>query len=185
MSMSITGCGASPPQVARGGRMDVSSMVEQAFSKVDTKNQGYIDEAELGSALGQGTGTQSSNSTASDVMKALDSDGDGKLTKDEMTSGLEKLASALDQQFATMRTQGDGPHRMHGHRPPPPADANNASSSDQSASTANQDASAEVSHPKHGHHHGHADALGQIVRLVEASGGSAATQQTSTLSVTA
>lgn len=183
MSMSITGCGASPPQMPRGGRMDVSSMVEQAFSKIDTKGQGYIDEAELESALGQATGPQSTtNSTATDVMKALDSDGDGKLTKDEMTSGLEKLASALDQQFATMRTKGEGSHGMHGHRPP--ADATNASSSDRGDDMASQDAAA-ASRPKHGHHHGHADALGQIVRLVEASSGSSAAQQTSTLSVTA
>jgi len=61
-----------------------------------------------------------------DVFKSLDSDSDGKITKDEMTSGLQKIADQLDSQFNKMReggmSAGGGMQGAGGMPPPPPPD---------------------------------------------------------------
>ncbi|MGZ5779881.1 MAG: EF-hand domain-containing protein [Burkholderiaceae bacterium] len=89
-------------------RPDPAKMVDNLFSKVDTKNQGYIDKADLQSAIDQISSDSTSNtsgSTASvdDVFKKLDTDGDGKITKQEMTDSFKKLADQLDSQFNQSR----------------------------------------------------------------------------------
>src|ERR1035437_870484 len=85
-------------------RPDPATMVSNLFSKIDTKNQGYIDKAELQSAFdqisaGATTDSASTSSTASNVetmFKAFDTNNDGKITKQELTDGMQKLADALD-----------------------------------------------------------------------------------------
>jgi Ca2+-binding EF-hand superfamily protein len=108
---------------SRGRKMDVSTMVEQAFSKIDSTGQGYIDKAGIENALGQvsGSGGTDASSSADAIMKALDGNGDGKVTKEEMSTGLQKLADQLDSQFNSMRARGG--HGGHGDAPRPPADS--------------------------------------------------------------
>ena len=62
-------------------------------------------------------GSSNSGNTASvdEVFKQLDANTDGKVTKQEMSDSLTKLAEQLDSQFNSMRTSG-----MGGMPPPPP-----------------------------------------------------------------
>lgn len=117
---SISSIGSSAAQYAGVGshrRPDPSKMVEDIFSKLDTKGQGYLEKSDLESALSS-LGSDSSASV-DDVFSTLDGNGDGKVTKDEMSSTLQKLADELDSQFYASRmsaAQGGG------MRPPPPAE---------------------------------------------------------------
>lgn len=116
-------------------RPDPSKMTESMFSKLDTSGKGYLEKSDLQSAFTQlsstdgsssSTGSTSSSASVDDVFKSLDSDSDGKITKDEMTSGLQKIADQLDSQFNKMReggmSAGGGMHGAGGMPPPPPPD---------------------------------------------------------------
>lgn len=109
-------------------RPDASQMAEKIFSKLDTKNQGYIDKSDLESAFSQLSGSNTSSdssATVDDILKQFDGDSDGKITKDEMTSGIKKLADELNNQFGQMRMSGfggqgqGGPEGMRGMGMPP------------------------------------------------------------------
>jgi Ca2+-binding EF-hand superfamily protein len=90
----------------------LSSFVSNAFSKIDTKNQGYISKSDLQSAFDKvAKSNGDSSSSVDELFSKLDTNGDSKVTKDEFTSGLQKLASQLDSQFNSMRM---------GQMPPPP-----------------------------------------------------------------
>ena len=106
--------------------LDTSTMAETLFSKLDTTGKGYIEESDLASALSSLTtdGSTSSSSSASDFFTQLDSDSDGKVTQDELTTGLAKLADSLNSQFDQMRMDGNMPP------PPPPPAADRTSESD-------------------------------------------------------
>ncbi len=105
-------------------RPDPAQMAEQAFSKLDTKGQGYLEVSDLESAFSNiasasgSTSASDATSTANDLFKKLDADSDGKVTKDEFSSGLKKLADDLESQFNQSRTSGVGQDR--GAPPPPP-----------------------------------------------------------------
>lgn len=114
-------------------RPDPTQIASKLFSKLDTKNQGYIEKSDLQSAFDQIAGSANSSSTSSvdDVFKQLDSDSDGKVTKQELTDSLKKIADQLDSQFQSMRTKGmnsdhGGMQGMGGMPPPPPQGANSA-----------------------------------------------------------
>lgn len=108
-------------------RPDPSQMANKLFSKLDTKNQGYIEKSDLQSAFNQISGSGNSGNTASvdEVFKQLDGNGDGKVTKDEMTDSLKKIADQLDSQFNGMRTSGKS-----GMPPPPPPSSGKSDSGD-------------------------------------------------------
>ena len=115
--------------VQRHGR-DPGKVADNVFSKLDTKNQGYLEVSDLETAFGNIAQTGSSNSSTSGssgssgssntdsvnaLFKKLDSDGDGKVTKSEFSDGIKKLGEALDSQFNARRTS-----HAEGSRPPPP-----------------------------------------------------------------
>lgn len=110
-------------------RPDPAQMAEQAFSKLDTKGQGYLEVSDLESAFSNiasasgSTSGSEATSTANDLFKKLDADSDGKVTKDEFSSGLKKLADDLESQFNQSRTSGLGQDRGA----PPPSGASEAS----------------------------------------------------------
>ncbi len=87
-----------------------SQLASQFFSRLDSKNQGYIEQSDFSSAI-----SQVSQNTDSDEISALfktfDSDSDGKVTESEFTSRLGQLLSQLEEQA--------GQSRMHGGMPPP------------------------------------------------------------------
>jgi len=84
-----------------------SQIASEMFTKIDTKNQGYIDKTTFATAVG---GDDAAG--AEQAFKALDSDSDGQLTKSELTKGIENLLSQLNS--ASVQSQGDA------NRPPPP-----------------------------------------------------------------
>lgn len=106
MSMSIGGCGINTSQLA-----------SNLFSKLDTKNQGYIDKSELASALSGASDSSDSSSTSSDALfTQLDTNGDGKITQSELSDGLQTLADTLMSQLRHSQMQ------QMGDMPPPPDD---------------------------------------------------------------
>ena len=99
-------------------RPSAEEMATDLFSKIDTSGKGYIQQSDLETALSGLTSSSSSTSStasASEIFSQLDADGDGKVTKDEMTSSFTKLAEELDSQFDQSRMQG-----AMGNMPPPP-----------------------------------------------------------------
>lgn len=109
---AIGGVGGSSSAMIGGmngmQRPDPSKMADKLFSKLDTKGQGYIEKSDLQSAFDQVSSKSSSgnNPSVDDVFKALDGDGDGKVTKQEMSDSVKKLAGQLDSQFQSMRMSG-------------------------------------------------------------------------------
>ena len=101
-------------------RPDPSQMANKLFSKLDTKNQGYIEKSDLQSAFSQIASGSSDSTSVDDVFSQLDSNSDGKVTKDEFSTTLKKLADELDSQFNSMRMSGAGGKAGAGGMPPPP-----------------------------------------------------------------
>lgn len=127
-------------------RPDPAAIADSVFSKLDTKGQGYLEVSDLESAFSKISGntsntnstsstnssatssttsasnttstssTSADSSTVSNLFKTLDSNSDGKVTKDEFSSGLKKLSDALESQFNARRTSSSGGSQM----PPPP-----------------------------------------------------------------
>lgn len=123
-------------------RPDPAQMAEQAFAKLDTKGQGYLEVSDLESAFSNITSASGSDatSTANDLFKKLDTDSDGKVTKDEFSSGLKKLADDLESQFNQSRTSGVGQDR--GAPPPPPPSGTSSSSGTDAVSSGSASVSA-------------------------------------------
>ena len=124
MSSAIGGAGGCSSAMMGGmngmQRPDPSKMADKLFSKLDTKGQGFIEKSDLQSAFDQVASNSSSGNTLSvdDVFKALDGDGDGKVTKQEMFDSVKKLADQLDSQFQSMRMSGKGGGMGSGWMPP-------------------------------------------------------------------
>lgn len=101
-----------------------SQMASLLFSRLDTKNQGYIEKSDLASAFSNIASQKSDSTSADDVFAALDGDSDGKVTENELSTVLAKLQEQLDSQFNQSRMQGmgghGGPQGMAGMPPPPP-----------------------------------------------------------------
>lgn len=76
----------------------VSSRVEQAFSKLDTGNKGYLDKTDLEQVASKVAADKPANAakpapSVDELLKTLDPNGDGKVTKQEFADGLKSLAS--------------------------------------------------------------------------------------------
>lgn len=96
--------------VASIGSSTVSNWADSVFSRLDTKNQGYIDKADLQDALAKagGTGKGGGAVNVDDTFSALDGDSDGKVTKSELTAAMTKLSDHLNAQFDASRAGGQG-----------------------------------------------------------------------------
>lgn len=121
---SIGNLGSMGSMMAMQGmhrRPDPSQMAEKLFSKLDSANQGYLQKTDLASALGSISATTDVDA----IFTQLDGDSDGKITQQEFSESVTKLAEQLDQQFQGMRMQQamggpGGPGGMGGMPPPPP-----------------------------------------------------------------
>jgi hypothetical protein len=103
----------------------MSQWADSVFSKLDTKQQGYIEKSDLQSALSGVDGSDTQSSDIDDAFGALDGDGDGKVTKSELTDAMTKLSDQLNAQFDASRANGGG-MRPDGPPPgPPPGGAGN------------------------------------------------------------
>lgn len=104
------------------GINQASQMASLLFSKLDTKNQGYLEQSDLSSALGAITAKASGSTettSAEDVFNALDTDSDGKVTESEFATVLAQLQEQLG---AAMHGHAHGAGGMAPPPPPPPAD---------------------------------------------------------------
>ncbi len=121
MSMNIGGIGAGSTSYAtmtqdvghaRRHLPNPTEMVDNLFSQLDSTGKGYLEKSDLVSAY-ESVGAATSSVSVDDVFGTLDADTDGKVTKEEMATGIQKLAEQLDSAFNTMRMRGMPP-------PPPP-----------------------------------------------------------------
>lgn len=104
-------------------RPDPSQMASKLFSRLDSKGQGFIEQSDLQSAFSQVFGNASSsqaNDASSQLFSALDGDSNGKVTESEFSTGVQKLAEALDSQAFSSRMGGAGGMGTAGGMPPPP-----------------------------------------------------------------
>lgn len=99
----------------RQRRPDTERLVDNVFNNLDTKNQGFLDKADLQAALRQIPGAAGNATTDDAVFQRLDSDADGKVTKAELSSTLQKAADQLAGQFDNLRLHGRHGHHGHGH----------------------------------------------------------------------
>ncbi len=67
----------------------ISQITSNMFDKLDKKSQGYIDKAELTTAF-KDAGVEGMD------VETIDGDKDGKITKSEMTAGVENLVAQLE-----------------------------------------------------------------------------------------
>lgn len=113
MSSAMSGVGGCSSAGGMSGmqRPDTSKMVDNLFSKLDTKGQGYIEKSDFQGAFDKVT---SKTASVDDVFKALDGNDDGKLTKQEMSDSVTKLADQLVSQLQSMRMSGQGGGGMGG-----------------------------------------------------------------------
>jgi hypothetical protein len=82
----------------------VSNWSDSLFNKLDTKKQGYVDQSDLAAALGTDeTGTTTNSDDAAEMLKQIDGDGDGKITKSELSTAISKVADELNAQFDSSR----------------------------------------------------------------------------------
>ena len=109
-----TGAAAGMTQGIRHGhrpRPDPSQLANDLFSKLDTKGQGFLQQADLETAFSNAAAAGGSSATdkagADAVFKALDSNGDGKLTKQEMTDSVKNIFSQIDGARGHQRIGGD------------------------------------------------------------------------------
>ena len=129
MNGSISGIGSNSPmmQGMRGmKRPDPTQMANDLFSKLDTAGQGYIQKSDLQAAFDKvsSSSSPSGNTPSVDEMfKQFDGNSDGKVTKQEFSDTVKKVADQLDEQFQSMRMNGGvqgGGMSGRGGMPPPP-----------------------------------------------------------------
>ncbi|MEW5788726.1 MAG: EF-hand domain-containing protein [Pseudomonadota bacterium] len=89
-----------------------TQMASTLFSKLDSKNQGYVEQSDLESAFST---LGSSGASAEQVFSTLDGDGDGKVTETEFSDSLQSLLDELQGQMQASRGGA-----MSGMPPPPP-----------------------------------------------------------------
>lgn len=119
------------------GKEDSGQRLDKLFAKVDSNGDGSVDATELQGMLdkmSQRSGGKISGDAA-DLLKKMDADGDGKLSKSELGDGLKSLMAPPASTMAFAQAHGGG---GHGGPPPggggsPPAGSGGASSSDGSS----------------------------------------------------
>jgi len=76
--------------------------VDDIFSSLDTKNQGYLDKDELQAALNQTSGSTDANAqTVDQIFQALDTDGDNQISKSELSAAFDNAAASPATQDAS------------------------------------------------------------------------------------
>lgn len=120
-----------------------ASVTDALFAKLDTQKKGYIDAADLKNAAGA---AKVDDTSAAAAFKQIDSDGNGKVTKSELSTAIDKVGDQLNAQLDASRTKtasagakpagGGGGHGGGGAAP--------AASSSDSATTAKYVAAADT-----------------------------------------
>ena len=79
-----------------------ANISESIFAKLDTKKKGYIDAADLKNAAGA---AKADDANAAEAFKQIDTDGDGKVTKSELSAAIDKVGDELNAQLDQSRMQ--------------------------------------------------------------------------------
>lgn len=95
---------AAPVTRHQHSKPDPAALATAMFSAIDTKGQGFIDQADLGTALASVSNKASNGQalSADDAFKQLDTNGDGKITQQEFADDLKAM-------FANMQAGGMRP----------------------------------------------------------------------------
>jgi Ca2+-binding EF-hand superfamily protein len=94
----------------------VSDWSNALFSKLDTKQQGYIEKSDIEAAFAKTAGTSASGSTSSSsdttaadqLFAQLDGNKDGKVTQSELSAAVSKVADQLNAQYDQGRVAKGG-----------------------------------------------------------------------------
>lgn len=114
------------------GAVGAQDMASKLFDKLDTKQKGYLDAADLKGAAGP----QASDAQLAEVFGKLDNDSDGRVTKSELSTAIEKVGEQLSAQQDQSRVKaGSAGARPAGPPPgggggPPPAGGDDAAETD-------------------------------------------------------
>ena len=124
----------------------VSNWADAIFSKLDTKNQGYIEKTDLQDALSKVGGKDKAGGQSvnvDDTFSALDGDNDGKITKSELTDAMTRLSDQLNAQFDASRVGRGGGGAGQAPAGPPPGGqgggTSGTSATDSSSSSSSSD----------------------------------------------
>lgn len=112
-------------RIARAGGQPPPPSTDDLFASLDTKNQGYLDKEELQAAFDANSSDTAANAEKVDqIFKTLDADGDSKITKAELSAGLQKIGGpdqaadstvgAVDASAATTSARPAGGARPSG-----------------------------------------------------------------------
>lgn len=108
----------------------VSNWSDSLFNKLDTKKQGYVDQSDLVAALGTDEAGSTANADdAAEMLKQIDGDNDGKITKSELSTAISKVADELNAQFDSSRVDKS----QAGPPPAPPAGATGMANVDETS----------------------------------------------------
>jgi Ca2+-binding EF-hand superfamily protein len=77
-----------------------ATAADALFAKLDTKKKGYIDAADLKPAAGT---TEADGAKAAEAFKHIDTDSDGKVTKSELSTAIDKVSDELNAQLDSSR----------------------------------------------------------------------------------
>jgi len=121
-SINSSSAAYSSMQVKRPQKPDASKMAEAMFAVLDAKNQGFVDKTDLTKALSTVDQTKSGSApvTADEAFTLLDTNSDGKITKQEFADDMKKMLDDIEaqKQAAGGMHQAGGHHRMEGMPPP-------------------------------------------------------------------
>jgi Ca2+-binding EF-hand superfamily protein len=101
---------------------DPDEMAQQLFAKLDTSGQGYLEKSDLQSAFSIVTSTSETSASSTDdsdldeLFSQLDSDGNGKITEQELSDSLAQIDEQISNLFSQMRMNEAQQQMM----PPPP-----------------------------------------------------------------
>ena len=134
-------------------RPDPAQMADKMFSKLDTAGKGYIDKTDLQAALDQTSSSGNSGNTpsADEILKKLDGNGDGKVTKQEMSDSINKLVNELNSQLNSSQSGAKSAAQSAGGSPPaggPPPGAASGGSASANGSSASSSATSSSSSSK-------------------------------------
>jgi Ca2+-binding EF-hand superfamily protein len=77
------------------------------FSQMVGSDRDYLEASDLEAAIGQLSGVSGSagDSDASELLAALDTDADGKVTREEFSDSMQQVLDRIDSEFARLRMQ--------------------------------------------------------------------------------
>lgn len=101
-------------------RRNPAELGDKLFTQLDKSNKGYIEAADLQAAFAKVGATERKNGQGADagqVFAQMDANGDGKLTRQEMTNGVVNIAKQMESEYNSFRAQGPEGTKPKPHEP--------------------------------------------------------------------